>query len=419
MRRRAQYAHAVHPAGLGALPPRIRGCGVYAGYSRVIAPARTLYTTALELLNTELQQSFDPCAATITDLNREYGASIADSAPASTPLWYDLLRGLGCIADAATLTTVIGEAKAVLAGSEPWDTRLRQALDIIGQVQPPPPKTIATAIADQRLRVYDLHAVLLSQPIFAGAAMDAAGWAGNRFAGTFEMLGPSITVGEHDLTPMRLEARSNEEIMAVHASQGMRHYQPPAVYGFCLPPNPVLEALRLRAELNLYKLRTCRNITGVQRQVEPYAAPTDIISGLPQIGAGGQLVLPGTVTLQPTPYRFSVLIERAIQLAQLAAEFEAALLAALERRDAEHFNLLKARQEVELAKQGVRLQELRVNEAEDGVSLAELRQERAQIQVDILQQWVDAGLNEYELAMIGAYYQSVEYELWRPSLILE
>ena len=68
---------------------------------------------------------------------------------------------------------------------------------------------------------------------------------------------------------------------------------PAPSYDFCIPPNPVLKALRLRAELNLYKLRTCRNIAGMERQLEPYAAPTDTISGLPMIGAGGQLVLPG------------------------------------------------------------------------------------------------------------------------------
>ena len=80
---------------------------------------------------------------------------------------------------------------------------------------------------------------------------------------------------------------------------------------FCIPPNPVLKALRLHAELNLFKLRTCRNIAGLKRQLEPYAAPTDTTRGLPAIGAGGQLVLPGVAILQPSLYRYPVLIERA------------------------------------------------------------------------------------------------------------
>jgi hypothetical protein len=161
---------------------------------------------------------------------------------------------------------------------------------------------------------------------------------------------------------------------------------------FEVAANGVLAGLRLRAELNLFKLRTGRNIAGLQRQLEPYAAPTDDDAGLPGIGAGGQLVLPGAQALRPTPYRYAVLVERAKQLAQLAAQMEAAMLSAFEKRDAELYNLLKARQDVKLTRAGVRLQDLRVREAEDGVKLAQLQQERAQIQDEYFQGLLDAGL---------------------------
>src|SRR5262249_37293658 len=82
-------------------------------------------------------------------------------------------------------------------------------------------------------------------------------------------------------------------------SPGQGRFVPAPSYDFCIPPNPVLQALRLHAELNLYKLRTCRDIAGVKRALDPYAAPTDTTSGLPQIGPGGALVLPGTATLRP------------------------------------------------------------------------------------------------------------------------
>ncbi len=157
-------------------------------------------------------------------------------------------------------------------------------------------------------------------------------------------------------------------------------YVPAPSFPFCVPPNPIPRALRLHAELNLHKIRTCRNIAGMERQLEPYAAPTDTVSGLPTIGAGGQLTLPGTVSLPPTPYRYSVLIERAKQLVSLSQQIETAFLSALEKRDAEAYGLLKARQDLRLTRAGVRLQDLRVREAQDGVGLAELQQERAQIQ---------------------------------------
>jgi hypothetical protein len=89
------------------------------------------------------------------------------------------------------------------------------------------------------------------------------------------------------------------------------------VLSFCIPPNPILNALPLRAELNLFKLRTSRNIAGLKRELNVYSAPTDTNTGLPSIGSGGQLVLPGTVTVLPSLYRYPALIERAKQLVQL------------------------------------------------------------------------------------------------------
>ena len=172
---------------------------------------------------------------------------------------------------------------------------------------------------------------------------------------------------------------------------------------FCVPPNPILKALRLHAELNLYKLRTCRNIAGMKRQIDVYAAPTDTSTGMPAIGVGGQLSLGRAATLQPSLYRYPVLVERAKLLVQLAAQIEAAMLSALERRDAEGLTLLQARQQLGLAQAGVRLQDLRVGEANDGVKLAGLQQERAQIQATTYQDWLQIGANEYEKQMIDAY----------------
>jgi hypothetical protein len=176
---------------------------------------------------------------------------------------------------------------------------------------------------------------------------------------------------------------------------------PAPAFNFCIPPNPILRALHLHAELNLYKLRNCRNIAGMERELDPYAAATDTVSGLPMIGVGGQLVLPGAVSLKPTPYRYPFLIERAKHLVQLAQQIESTMLSAIQRRDEEYFNLLKARQELRLARAGVRLQSLRVTEAEHGVTLAELQRQRAQIQVDEYTRLIEQGLIALEEWAIG------------------
>jgi hypothetical protein len=145
---------------------------------------------------------------------------------------------------------------------------------------------------------------------------------------------------------------------------------------FCIPPNPVLAALRLHAKLNLYKISTCRNIAGIERELEPYAAPTDTSTGLPTI-TDGQLALPGAVTIQPTQYRYQTLIERAKQLVNTAQQIESAYLSFLEKSDQASYNLLRARQDSDTAKARVELQRLRLTEAEDGKLLADEQWNRA------------------------------------------
>ena len=180
---------------------------------------------------------------------------------------------------------------------------------------------------------------------------------------------------------------------------------------FCIPWNPMIRILRLHAENNLYKLRTCRNIAGVKREIEAYAVSTDVLSAMPAIGPGGQLITPMKILPPPVPYRYEFLIERAKQLANMATQMEAAFLSTLEKRDAELYNQLKARQDIQLARAGVRLQNLRLRQAQNEVGLAELQKESAQIQAQMYQEWLDAGLNKWELRMIDAYHKIEEAQI--------
>jgi Tc toxin complex TcA C-terminal TcB-binding domain len=180
---------------------------------------------------------------------------------------------------------------------------------------------------------------------------------------------------------------------------------------FCVSPNPMLAALRLHAELNLYKIRTCRNIAGMRRELEVYAAATDQVSGMPMIGADGELLVPPSRPATPTPYRYVALVEQARRLAGQARDTEAQLLSALEKRDAEAATLLRARQDVAVTRSEVRLQELRVHEAEDRVSMAQLQQQRAAVEEQHYADLLAAGENVYEQAALGWLQQSMAYQM--------
>ena len=161
---------------------------------------------------------------------------------------------------------------------------------------------------------------------------------------------------------------------------------PPPVPG--LSPNPVVASLKFHAQVNLAELRSGRNIAGLQRQLELVAQ-----SGLASATRG----------FRPTPHRYAVLIDRAKHLLTIAQQVEAAHLSALEKHDNEAYNLLKAYQDLNLAQASVQLQTLRAIEAKDGAVLACRQEQRSQFQVDKYQEFLDAGSNEWEEALLADY----------------
>lgn len=175
-----------------------------------------------------------------------------------------------------------------------------------------------------------------------------------------------------------------------------------ATYGdFPVPWNPLIQMLYLHAENNLNKIRNCRNIAGIKREVEAYAAATDVQSAMPSIGAGGQLVLPTSILPPPVPYRYEFVIDRAKQLVNIAVQMENAFLSALEKKDAGLYEQLKARQDLQLAQSGVKLQNLRLRQAKDEIGLAELQRNSAEIQFGYYEDWINEGLTALEQWVVG------------------
>jgi hypothetical protein len=172
----------------------------------------------------------------------------------------------------------------------------------------------------------------------------------------------------------------------------------------------MLKALRMHAELNLHKLRSCRNIAGMKRELDLYAAPTDTTTGIPTVGAAGQLSIAGINQIRPTLYRYTTLIERAKQLVQLAGQIEAQMLTALEQRDTAAYNITKAQQDVRIAQADVQLQSLRVSEATDGVALAALQQGSAQIKADHYQKLLEQPYSVLELEALNRLQEAINYE---------
>lgn len=190
------------------------------------------------------------------------------------------------------------------------------------------------------------------------------------------------------------------------------NYIPSLSYGYCVPANPIATGLRLRAELNLFKINNCRNIAGMVRELDAYAAATDATTGMPSIGDGGNLSIPVKRFVRNTDYRYKVVIQRAKELAEMANRLENALLSMYEKIDAEKYGILKAKQDINVSKQTLKLQDLRYKEAESNVTLGELEKQLSVIQGDTYSGWIDGGLNGYENDMLNLYQDIARNQAW-------
>jgi len=394
-----------------------------------VALARTLYTTALNLLNTdELQQHTNECP----ELEIKVGEDIS-----LLPEWQvshdELEATFRRLPDARKASDLRDRLRAVLTAAGSARGRLAEARQIAAQAlaEASLPESLASIARKGRVSSANIQAALLARPEVAQAVEQVGLATETRFLQAVSLvanvsplilesgqlalpwlqtsLAASLTGkggSQGAIRPNQIINRPPSRVANVGLTSPLaaaaitmafyRWHIPAPSFSFCIPPNPIVSALRMQVELNLYKIRTCRNIAGDERLLEPYAATTSSMRDLPAIG-GGQIVVPGTATLRPTPYRYVALIERAKQLVSMAQQIEAAFLSALEKRDAEFYNQLGARQGVALARAGVRLQDLRVREAEDGVTLAGLQRERALIQQSHFQGLLDEGLISSEI----------------------
>lgn len=153
--------------------------------------------------------------------------------------------------------------------------------------------------------------------------------------------------------------------------------------GFCVPPNARILGLWDTVADRLFKIRNCMNIEGVVRELPLFEPPLDPALLVQAAAAGLDL---GTVLGQlnaPVPiYRFQPLAARATELCGDVRALGAALLGALEKRDAEAVALLRSSHEIQLldAIRDVKTQQIR--EAERALAGLQKAKEVLEIRYD-------------------------------------
>jgi Tc toxin complex TcA C-terminal TcB-binding domain/Neuraminidase-like domain len=150
----------------------------------------------------------------------------------------------------------------------------------------------------------------------------------------------------------------------------------PAMMYFCVPKNDKLLGYWDTVADRLFKVRHCRNIEGVERQLPLFEPPIDPGLLVRAAAAGVDLSSALNDTNVALPYyRFNVLAQKAAELCADLKSLGAALLSALEKRDAEELTLIRAGHETSLLELVGQVKEKQLAEAEQ--NLVALRKTRA------------------------------------------
>lgn len=168
-------------------------------------------------------------------------------------------------------------------------------------------------------------------------------------------------------------------------SNGTESAPLPMLY-FCIPQNDKMIGYWDTVADRLYKIRHCMNIEGVVRQLALFEPPLDS-GALVKAAAAGVDVSSAIADLNaPLPiYRFAVLLQKANEVCNDVKALGSALLAALEKKDAEALGLLRQSQEIHLLEAVTAVREMQIQEAKEGLESIKKNKELIALRRDYYQ----------------------------------
>jgi len=137
---------------------------------------------------------------------------------------------------------------------------------------------------------------------------------------------------------------------------------------FCKPFNDKILSYWNTVDSRLINIRNCRNIDGISRTLPFLDAPIEPELLIRASAAGLDLgdVISGLYA-PPPHYRYNILAARAAELTNEVKSLGAALLSAIEKRDAEHISKLRSSNEISLLKLVSDVKQLQITEAERNI----------------------------------------------------
>jgi hypothetical protein len=120
---------------------------------------------------------------------------------------------------------------------------------------------------------------------------------------------------------------------------------------FCIPSNDTLLGYWDTVADRLFNIRHCMNIDGAERALPPFEPPIDPGLLVRAVAAGVDIASAlNDIDAALPQYRFSFMMQKARELANEVKSLGAALLSALEKKDAEQLSLLRSGHEIAVLK---------------------------------------------------------------------
>lgn len=180
---------------------------------------------------------------------------------------------------------------------------------------------------------------------------------------------------------------------------------------FCIPPNDKLMAYWDTVAGRLYNIRHCLTLGGQFAPPALFAPPID--PGLLVRAAAAGLDIGSILGDMNSPlpnYRFSVMVQKTIELCNEVKSLGSALLQAMEKKDAEDMALLRSSNGIAVLKAVMLIKKQQVEEATHNLEALQKQQILVQTRIDYYQGLVNSGLNSWETTSLALTQTAISGE---------
>jgi hypothetical protein len=171
---------------------------------------------------------------------------------------------------------------------------------------------------------------------------------------------------------------------------------------FCIPPNEKLKKYWRTVANRLDNIRHCRTIEGVFAPPALFAPEID--PGLLVRAAAAGLDI-GSVLVDanaPLPnYRFTSVMQKAVELSNEVKQLGTSLLGAMEKRDAEDLALLRSVNAIKVQEAALLVRKQQVIEADRSLEALQQQQALVQVRIEHYRRLINAGLNPWEIVALA------------------